>query len=89
MKSHTKSFEEDAFTSAKRPLHLYLRSDKITYLEEKIFAPFFFIHPNNRLILYENPIDCCDTRSKWIIKDKDKLDERIGPFVLITDHCLI
>jgi len=51
----------------------------ISFLEEKVFAPFTEINVRNK-INFQDILDCSDCRNYWVIKKKDLLKERINAY---------
>ena len=45
------SFGSGAFSNAKRPLSINLRSNKIDYINENVFRPFFSLNVNNKIYI--------------------------------------
>ncbi len=64
------SFEKGAFNNFNRPTVLHFnyfdQSNNITFLDQRIFEPFFSANNKNGIQL--NTIDCKDCRSFWLIK---------------------
>ncbi|CAG2165071.1 unnamed protein product, partial [Oppiella nova] len=72
------SFERGVLLNAKRPVHLELYwNHKLTYLDEKIFAPFLMADKRNTIRLGDNPL-ACDCKSYWMVRDKDRFKEQIS-----------
>jgi hypothetical protein len=66
------SFSVGAFSHLNRPTRLYLdawlnESNNITFLDQRIFEPFF--NANNRNEIQASNLDCDDCRSYWLVKD--------------------
>ena len=69
------SFAFNSLIYTKRPTHLVLSSNNITYLDEKIFLPFFGENNGNLLYLLNVRIDCMDCRNYWLIKYKEYISK--------------
>ncbi len=72
------SFASDVFINPKRTLYLdFQNNTKLTYLEEKIFAPLFSNYPDSVVSLKGCPLDCDNCNFKWIIERKDDVLPKI------------
>jgi hypothetical protein len=72
------SFEIGSFSHLKRPTEIDLSfCSNMTYLEEKIFQPFFEINNENGVKLSNEYFDCNDCRSSWL-KTATKYKDRTG-----------
>ena len=65
------SFAFNSLINSKRPIRLNMSFTNITYLDEKIFLPFFVKNNKNLLYLFGVKIDCMDCRNYWLIKYKE------------------
>ncbi len=82
------SFETNAFNNIKREAALFLDGNpKITYLDEKIFAPFFDLNVNNTVELRYNYLDCNDCRSFWLKKYIGIIRDEHGYHHRVSDQC--
>jgi len=70
------SFESGVFTNTKRPLYIYLRNNKLTYLDEKIFGVFLKNDKNNEINGELREI-VCDCRMLWLFKNKAEFSKRV------------
>ncbi len=70
------SFESGVFTNTKRPLYIYLRNNKLTYLDEKIFGLYLKNDKNNEINCELKEI-VCDCRMLWLIKNKAEFSKRV------------
>jgi hypothetical protein len=67
---NSSSFELGAFLNAKRPLNIDLSANpKLTYLDEKVFAPYFRINSTNSVYINEKQL-VCDCNMYWLLKYK-------------------
>ncbi len=73
---NSSSFELGLFNNTNRILNLYLRNNNITFIDEKIFAPFFDKTEENKIDLSENPI-LLDCRTRWMVNYGSSLYHRI------------
>jgi hypothetical protein len=65
---NSSSFELGAFLNAKRPINLDLSGNpKLTYLDEKVFAPYFRINNINSIFINEKQL-VCDCNMYWLLK---------------------
>ncbi len=70
------SFESGVFANSKRPLYIYLRNNKLTYLDEKIFGLYLKNDKNNEINCELKEI-VCDCRMLWLIKNKAEFSKRV------------
>jgi hypothetical protein len=70
------SFESGVFANTKRPLYIYLRNNKLTYLDEKIFGLYLKSDKNNEINCDLNEM-VCDCRMLWLIKNKAEFSKRV------------
>jgi hypothetical protein len=70
------SFESGIFANSKRPLYIYLKNNKLTYLDEKIFGPYLKNDKNNTIDFDIRGI-VCDCRMLWLIKNKAEFSKRV------------
>lgn len=64
------SFELEAFLGTKRPIHLWLQSNNLTHLDEKIFEPLLNSDQRNVIDLEDNPL-ICNCNMYWLLRDRD------------------
>jgi hypothetical protein len=70
------SFESGVFANTKRPLQIYLRNNKLTYLDEKIFG-LYLENDKNNLIYLDTKQIVCDCRMLWLFKNKEEFVNRV------------
>jgi len=70
------SFENGLFANTKRPLYIYLRNNKLTYLDEKIFG-VFLRNDNKNVINLELKQIVCDCRMFWLFKGRNDFSKRV------------
>jgi hypothetical protein len=70
------SIEIGAFTNSKKSLHIDLRSNELTFLDEKIFGPILRINSKNILDVEGNTFTC-DCRMFWIFKETNTFKNQI------------
>jgi hypothetical protein len=71
------SFESGVFANTKRPLYIYLRNNKLTYLDEKIFGLYLNNDKNNTINCDIKEI-FSDCRMLWLIKNKAEYSNRVS-----------
>ncbi|KAJ6217980.1 hypothetical protein RDWZM_009137 [Blomia tropicalis] len=77
-KLNNTSFEKGIFLNTKRPVHLELYwNPDLTYLDEKVFAPFLDQNKQNKISLQDNPLTC-DCNSYWMVRDKEKYQDQLS-----------
>ena len=77
------SFSAGAFTNIGRPADFHymgvvddLDSDRIKFLDQKVFEPFFKANKQNMVVLKYEVLDCNDCRNKWL-RDKPEYGNRV------------
>jgi hypothetical protein len=75
-KLNSTCFEVGAFTNSKRHLNINLSDNQLTYLDDKIFGPILHLDSMSTITIKNNPLEC-DCRSKWLIKDKDRMKVQV------------
>jgi hypothetical protein len=70
------SFQNGLFAKTKRPLYIYLRNNKLTYLEENSFGVFLRNHNKNVINLELKQI-VCDCRMFWLFKGRNDFSKRV------------
>jgi hypothetical protein len=73
-KLNSTSFE--VFTNSKRHLNINLSDNQLTYLDDKIFGPILHLDSMSVINIKNSPLEC-DCRSKWLIKDKDRMKNEV------------
>jgi hypothetical protein len=74
------SFQVGTFENVKIPMQIGFdveTHNRISYLEEKVFWPFFQVNAQNKLDLKGIDLDCNDCRSRWLIEKQNTLKGRI------------
>ncbi len=67
---NSSSFELGAFLNANRPINIdFSGNPKLTYLDEKVFAPYFHINSKNSVYINEKQL-VCDCNMYWLLKYK-------------------
>ena len=67
---NSSSFESGLFNNTNRVLEVYLRNNKIDYLDEKIFAPLLMANTENKIDVSDNPL-VLDCRMSWMANNSD------------------
>jgi len=90
---NSSSFEIGAFSNLKRPTIIQLENygssdtNKITYLNQKVFQPFHDSHEKNRVNI--GGLDCADCRNYWLVENSNYSNQLFGiscsNFAKITD----
>jgi Leucine-rich repeat (LRR) protein len=73
---NTSSFDLGAFSRAQRPLRIDLRSNrKLTYLDEKVFAPL--LSKTQTILEIEYIPFVCDCKMQWVIIEKAHIEDKV------------
>lgn len=70
------SIEPGAFFNSQRPVILDISYNRLTFLNEAVFSPFFKADVRNRVNIFNTILDC-DCRSLWLIEQREDLEDRV------------
>lgn len=71
------SFDTGAFDELNRRVMLDLSDNRIEYLDQNVWESVLNEWPENTIEVDGNPFKCRDCRNKWLVRDKQKYENRI------------